>query len=121
MSLFCHTQHIYVFHFIAHIPHILLLLVSPLVVWDPNTNPKDAMHLMPIITPAYPSMNASYNVGMPQMKRLQHELLRADRIIKGMVSGEYSWDHLFMSNDFFRQHVHYLQVGSVYHCFFSFY
>ena len=85
-------------------------IVSPLVVWDPQTNPKDAMHLMPIITPAYPSMNSSYNIGMSQMRRLTHEFNRADRIIKGIVSGEHHWDHLFLSNDFFRQHVHFLQV-----------
>lgn len=81
-----------------------------MVVWDPQTNPKDAMHLMPILTPAYPSMNSSYNVGMPQMRRLTHEFTRAGRIMKGILAGEQNWDHLFISNDFFRLHIHYLQV-----------
>lgn len=31
-------------------------------VWDPTRNPKHARHCMPIITPAYPCDNSTYNV-----------------------------------------------------------
>ncbi|NWZ60708.1 PAPOG polymerase, partial [Haliaeetus albicilla] len=33
-----------------------------LPVWDPRVNPSDRYHVMPIITPAYPQQNSTYNV-----------------------------------------------------------
>merc|ERR1712002_468320 len=33
-------------------------------IWDPRTNPADRFHLMPIITPAYPQQNSTFNVSM---------------------------------------------------------
>lgn len=41
-----------------------------LPVWNNRTNAKDATHIMPIITPTYPSMNSSYNVGPPQYRAI---------------------------------------------------
>lgn len=31
-------------------------------VWDPRVNVSDRFHLMPIITPAYPQQNSTFNV-----------------------------------------------------------
>lgn len=40
-------------------------------VWNPKVNYKDGLHIMPIITPAYPAMNSSYNVGPPQFRHIK--------------------------------------------------
>jgi poly(A) polymerase len=37
-------------------------------VWNPVVNFKDSLHLMPIITPAYPAMNSAYNISQPQFR-----------------------------------------------------
>ena len=42
-------------------------------VWDPATNPRDRLHIMPIITPTYPAMNSSYNVIPSTFRILESE------------------------------------------------
>jgi poly(A) polymerase len=84
--------------------------VAPLPVWNP-LNPRDGRHLMPIITPAYPSMNSSYNVGVPQLRRIQIELNQADQLMDEICGGNANVRDLFLGNDFFQRHMHFLQVN----------
>lgn len=79
-------------------------------VWNPKSNTRD---LMPILTPAYPSMNSSYNVGRPQLRRLQYELRKAELMVLAVSRNERSWEDIFRDTDFFRQHHHYLQVNII--------
>lgn len=74
--------------------------------WDPKTNPRDARHVMPIITPVFPRMNSTYNIGIPQKRRIQEELARAALI----TTDESNWRKLYNQSDFFKRHAHFLKI-----------
>lgn len=81
--------------------------VLPMACWNPQVYPRDGLHAMPIITPAYPSMNSSYNVDIPQLRRMQDEMTRAHN---ALTSANIDPIVLFQPCTFFRQHQHYLQL-----------
>jgi poly(A) polymerase len=82
---------------------------------NPAVNPRDGLHLMPIITPAYPSMNSCYNVDYPQLRRIQHEMSHANNLLaQSSRNGDHTsglYQNLFQPSDFFHQHKHFLQVN----------
>ncbi|XP_057549428.1 nuclear poly(A) polymerase 1 [Amaranthus tricolor] len=81
-----------------------------LQVWDPRKNPKDRYHLMPIITPAYPCMNSSYNVSASTLRILTEEFQRGQEICAAMESNKADWDTLFEPFPFFEAYKNYLQI-----------
>ncbi|KAL8234209.1 hypothetical protein R6Q59_020309 [Mikania micrantha] len=84
-----------------------------LQIWDPRRNPKDKYHLMPIITPAYPSMNSSYNVSSSTLRIMTEEFKRGHNICEAMVLKNGSWLELFEPYHFFEAYMNYLQIDVV--------
>ncbi|KAF3438619.1 hypothetical protein FNV43_RR21382 [Rhamnella rubrinervis] len=81
-----------------------------LQVWDPRRNPMDKFHLMPIITPAYPSMNSSYNVSSSTLRIMSNEFQRGSEICEAMETSKADWDTLFEPYPFFEAYKNYLQI-----------
>jgi poly(A) polymerase Pap1 len=52
-------------------------------------------------------VNASYNVGLPQQRRIQEELISAVFL---MGKREENWRSIFEPTDFFERHANYLQI-----------
>lgn len=61
----------------------------------------DSFHLMPIITPAYPSMCATFNIGRSSMSIINRELHRGLEISEGIICGKQDWSDLFVKHTFF--------------------
>jgi poly(A) polymerase len=58
-------------------------------------------HLMPIITPAYPSMCATHNITMSTKTIITRELERGGDVTDKIFTGQLKWDDLFTKHTFF--------------------
>ncbi|KAF4466746.1 poly(A) polymerase [Fusarium albosuccineum] len=85
----------------------------PVRVWNPRLYKGDSFHLMPVITPAYPSMCATFNITRSSMTVINRELQRALRISEGIMVGKRPWSDLFVKHTFFTQgYKYYISVIS---------
>ncbi|TIB85792.1 Poly(A) polymerase [Wallemia mellicola] len=76
-------------------------------VWNPKV---DRAHRMPIITPAYPSMCSTHNVGPSTQEVMRQEFKRGMDILDGIHKGTTTWSQLFNKHEFFSKYKHYLQI-----------
>lgn len=85
-----------------------------LKVWNPKLYPGDARHIMPVITPAYPSMCSTHNITPSAQTIIIRELDRADKICgEIMDKGDKQWKHLFEDHTFFtKDFKYYLSIVS---------
>ncbi|KAJ8555507.1 hypothetical protein K7X08_013003 [Anisodus acutangulus] len=83
------------------------------LVWDPRKNPKDRTHHMPIITPAYPCMNSSYNVSPSTLRVMMDQFQFGNKICEEIELNKSQWAALFEHYLFFEVYKNYLQVDIV--------
>lgn len=77
---------------------------------------RDKRNLMPVITPAYPSMCATFNISKSGKTIILKELKRGEGVVKKIVEGKLPWKALFDRHTFFTQdHRYYLNVISSSH------
>ncbi|KAI6649319.1 Poly(A) polymerase type 3-like [Oopsacas minuta] len=79
-------------------------------VWDARLNEQDAMHKMPIITPAYPEQNTTFNVRKSTLSVMQEEFDRASKICMLISLNRTNWEVLFEPVNFFSKYKHYIIV-----------
>ncbi|OJJ34893.1 hypothetical protein ASPWEDRAFT_111886 [Aspergillus wentii DTO 134E9] len=80
-------------------------------VWNPKIYHGDRFHLMPIITPAYPSMCATHNISMSTKAVILRELQRGGDIVDKIFLKQQTWNDLFARHEFFaRDYKYYLSI-----------
>uniref|UniRef100_A0A8C1RJ41 polynucleotide adenylyltransferase n=1 Tax=Cyprinus carpio TaxID=7962 RepID=A0A8C1RJ41_CYPCA len=79
-----------------------------LPVWDPRVTPSDRYHLMPIITPAYPQQNSTYNVSASTRAIMVEEFKRGLAITDEILLNKAEWSKLFEAPNFFQKYKHYI-------------
>ncbi|XP_014673259.1 PREDICTED: poly(A) polymerase type 3-like isoform X2 [Priapulus caudatus] len=77
-------------------------------VWDPRVNPSDRYHLMPIITPAYPQQNSTFNVSMSTRTVMVQDFKEGLEITDNITLGKADWAKLFDPPNFFQKYKHYI-------------
>lgn len=82
-------------------------------VWDPRKWSRDRTHLMPIITPAYPCMNSSYNVSASTLRVMVEQFLFGNKVCEEIELNKANWNSLFEPSLFFESYKNYLQVDIV--------
>ena len=98
-------------------------------VWNPVLYQMDRNHLMPVITPAYPSMCATHNVTLSTQKIMMEEFKKSSEMAEIILGNAKStadpaanedinksnsmpstWQSLFAPTKFFSKYKHYLVV-----------
>lgn len=82
-------------------------------VWDPRLNPADRYHLMPIITPAYPQQNSTFNVSMSTRTIMNEEFENGLKTTSDVLIGKSTWDALFQPPNFFSKYKHYIVLSAL--------
>ncbi|XP_062574404.1 poly(A) polymerase type 3-like isoform X2 [Saccostrea cucullata] len=77
-------------------------------VWDPRVNTSDRFHLMPIITPAYPQQNSTFNVTLSTRSIMTEELKGGLEIVSKIYENKDGWSTLFEPSNFFQKYKHYI-------------
>jgi len=82
-------------------------------VWNPKIYNGDRFHLMPIITPAYPSMCATHNITLSTKTIIIRELERGGDITDKIFTGQLQWKDLFSKHTFFTNDFkYYLRINA---------
>jgi len=89
-------------------------------VWDPRFNPLDRSHLMPIITPAYPHQNSTFNVSRSTLSVMKQEIKDAYETTKQILQKTPNpdepntrlWADLFTRTDFFNKYKHFIVLSA---------
>ncbi|KAK2709454.1 hypothetical protein QYM36_013196 [Artemia franciscana] len=79
-------------------------------VWDPRVNLGDRSHVMPIITPAYPQQNSTFNVTLSNRTVIQEAFRNALAVTENIMIEKpgITWENLLEPTTFFFRYRHFV-------------
>ncbi|VDL73873.1 unnamed protein product [Nippostrongylus brasiliensis] len=80
------------------------------LVWDPRIRGSDRFHLMPILTPAFPEQNSTFNVTNSTRSIMINEMKEGLEIMKDIYEGRAEWSKLFEEVNFFTRYKHFISL-----------
>lgn len=86
---------------------------SPLIqdmIWDPRSRVTDRYHLMPIITPAFPEQNSTFNVTKSTRQVITTEFKEGLYTMLEIANGKALWSKLFEEINFFSRYRHFIAL-----------
>ena len=94
---------------IANDPNVVTFRDADNIIYKPT-----GQEMMPIITPAFPSMNTTYAMGASQKRVVLTEFEKAARItaelMKNPKTSLISWKRLFKKFPFFKAYEHFIEI-----------
>lgn len=87
---------------------IVLSIFKSFIRYFLQVNVSDRYHLMPIITPAYPQQNSTFNVSVSTRTIMQEAFENGLAITEEIIIGKATWDKLFEPPNFFGKYKHYI-------------
>ncbi|KAI1719581.1 poly(A) polymerase central domain-containing protein [Ditylenchus destructor] len=78
------------------------------LIWDPRTRVTDRFHLMPIITPAFPEQNSTFNVTKSTRQVITNEFEEGLQTMIEIINGAAPWTKLFDPVNFFSRYKHFI-------------
>ncbi|XP_029944231.1 poly(A) polymerase beta-like [Salarias fasciatus] len=82
--------------------------------WDSQAPWSDRFPLMPIMTPAFPQQNSTFNMAKSNMAIISQEFVRGWSITEGIYSGRAEWARLFQTEDLGQKYQYVLMAGMHY-------
>lgn len=78
--------------------------------WDPRVHENERADLMPVITPAYPSINSTYNVIESTHFLIKKEFGRGKMLLAEINAGKTAWEKLWEPSTFFSDSSRYIVI-----------
>merc|ERR1740128_1626133 len=83
---------------------------QPHSAWNPDMNPGDKLHAMPIITSSVPQMNSAVNINKTIQRYIQNKMAEAHYNCTQIQNGVLGWEALFKPYPFYLEYEYFIKI-----------